>query len=156
MQARMMPVTTTGNSRAFSGTAVPYNTMSSMLYDKPRPYRERIEPGSVRWNDSTVLMSQHDQRGIPLARVSSGTLKFWEEQDGLKFSALLPESRSDIQEALERGDLDGSVSIGFICHKDKWQHTRSASVRTVHDAEMVELSLVVSGAYGSASGSMES
>ena len=136
----------------FEGIAVPYNSTSVTLRDRRRPYKERIHPGALKWDGSTVLLTQHDQRGIPLARVSAGTLRFTESSEGLRFEADLPESRSDIREALRRGDLDGSVSIGFVCHDDDWVHGNTTSLRTVRRADLIECSIVTAGAYPAASG----
>lgn len=136
----------------FRGTAVPYDSLSVTLRDRRRPYKERIQPGALRWDGNTVLHLQHDHSGIPLARVSSGTLRFSETPAGLTFEADLPECRSDLREALRRGDLDGSVSIGFRCDDDSWQHGKSTSLRTVRSAELVELSIVTAGAYKGARG----
>lgn len=82
-----------------------------------------------------------------MARVGAGTLQFEESPNGLMFRAVLPESREDIREALRRGDLDGSVSIGFVCEDDEWVHGSAASLRTVRSGEIVELSIVSQAAY---------
>lgn len=149
MQGRLMA---TSDGVRFEGVAVPYNATSVTLRDKRRPYKERIAPGALKWDGNTVMLTQHDQRGIPLARVSSGTLRFTDGADGLYFEADLPESRTDIREALQRGDLDGSVSIGFVCNDDDWVHGKSTSLRTVRGAELVELSICSQGAYAGARG----
>jgi len=139
----------------FRGCAGPYNETSRMLYDRPRPYRERFVRGALKWSEETVMLVQHDQRGVPLGRVAAGTLEFEDSEDGLHFRCNLPESRMDIREALERGDLDGSVSIGFQCEDDDWMHTKSASLRTVRKANLAEVSLVTAGAYRGARGCMK-
>ena len=149
MQGRLMA---TNEGVRFEGVAVPYNATSVTLRDRRRPYKERIAPGALRWDGNTVMLTQHDQRGIPLARVSSGTLRFSDGADGLEFEADLPESRTDIREALQRGDLDGSVSIGFVCNDDDWVHGKSTSLRTVREADLVELSICSQGAYPGARG----
>lgn len=149
LEIRMSPgrLTATSEGIRFEGTAVPYNTASVTLHNRRKPYKERIAPGSLRWTQDTVMLTQHDQRGIPLARVSAGTLRFEDTPNGLVFEADLPESRSDIREALRRGDLDGSVSIGFVCEDDQWVHGNKTALRTVQKAELVELSIVTAGAY---------
>lgn len=149
LEIRMAPgrLTATSEGVRFEGIAVPYNVMSVTLRDRRRPYKERIAPGALRWSGDTVMLAQHDHRGIPLARVSSGTLRFTETECGLAFEAELPESRADIREALRRGDLDGSVSIGFVCEDDEWVHGNTTSLRTVRKAELIECSIVTAGAY---------
>ncbi len=135
-----------------TGIAVPYGKMSAVLRDKSRPYREIVEPGSLKWDERTVMYTQHDHRGIPLARVGSNTLRFSESAEGLRFSASLPESRVDVREALERGDLDGSVSIGFVVDKQEWSNYGKSSVRRVTRGHLIELSIVANGAYSQAAG----
>lgn len=102
-----------------------------------------------------MMMVQHNPGGVPIGRVGAGTLEFEETAEGLMFRCNLPESRMDIREALERGDLDGSVSIGFQCDEDDWMHTKSASLRTVRKARLAELSIVTAGAYRGARGCMK-
>ena len=152
MQGRLMA---TSEGVRFEGMAVPYNQTSVTLRDRRRPYKERIAPGALRWDERTVMLTQHDQQSIPLARVGSGTLRFAESAEGLTFDCDLPESRYDIREALERGDLDGSVSIGFVCNDDDWVHGKSTSLRTVRNADLVELSICTAGAYPAASGNLK-
>lgn len=108
----------------------------------------------MKIDDSVSMFIQHDSSGVPLARTGAGTLRFEEQENGLGYECDLPECRQDVIEALERGDFDGSVSIGFIVAEDgdTWQHRRSGpSVRTVRAARLVELSLVTSSAYRTSS-----
>tara|TARA_R110002012_G_scaffold281966_1_gene471575 strand:+ start:231 stop:491 length:261 start_codon:yes stop_codon:yes gene_type:complete len=80
--------------------------------------------------------------------VGAGTLSFSESPEGLRFTATLPESRSDVLEAVKRGDI-GGVSIGFSPIEQDWTH-RSGNMpsdRVVSKAALYELSLVSAGAY---------
>ena len=141
--------------RTLSGIAVPYNSLSHVLEDRARPYRERFVRGALEYSAQTVMLYGHDMGGVPLASVRGQTLRFEESDEGLRFSVDLPESRADISEALERGDLDGSVSIGFIARDDEWNNRTNPSVRTVRGAQLVELSIVQAGAYASAGGTLQ-
>ena len=141
-----------GEGRTLSGIAVPYGSLSHVLHDRARPYRERFQRGALAHMESTILLYGHDMSGVPLASVRGSTLSFSETEAGLSFSATLPESRPDIREALQRGDLDGSVSIGFVAEEDTWQNRTNPSVRTVRRAKLHELSIVLSGAYPKATG----
>lgn len=140
------------NPRTLRGIAVPYGALSHVLNDRAKPYRERFDPGSVEYDDRTVMAYGHDLSGVPLGRVGAGTLAFQETAEGLAFSVELPESRADIVEALRRGDLDGSVSVGFIAKDDRWQNRTNPAVRTVRSAILVELSICHAGAYPTAQG----
>ena len=106
-----------------------------------------MHPGALVVDENTVLQIQHDSTGLPLARVGAGTLSFRETPNGLEFSATLPESAVQLRESLERGDMNGSVSIGFICDDDQWTHTENQSMREVTSGRLLELSLVVAGCY---------
>ena len=132
-----------------TGIAVPYNSSSVLLRDRPRPYRERFAPGAFpEIGEHVALFIGHDHRSLPLARVGAGTLSFEESPEGLRFTATLPESRSDVLEAVRRGDI-GGVSIGFNSDDDDWTHRRgnTPSDRLVKKAQLFELSLVAAGAY---------
>jgi len=157
LETRLAPMAamTTPSTRKIEGVAVPYKSMSCLMHDRRRAYREKVKPGALQWGDDTVLLCQHDQSGVPLARVSSGTLRFTESEKGLMFEADLPENRADVLEALERGDLDGACSIGFVCEEDTWMHSSKGSIRTVQKANLIELSLVTAGAYPAARGSLK-
>jgi HK97 family phage prohead protease len=153
MPAEALTKTRAGSTRTIEGIAVPYRSLSVILRDRPRAYREKIEPRAMQIDDSVSMFIQHNPGGVPLARTGAGTLRFEERENGLGFECDLPDCRQDVVEALERGDFDGSVSVGFIVAEDgdTWQHRRSGpSVRTVRAARLVELSLVTAGAYGSA------
>ncbi len=133
---------------SISGIAVPYNKMSVLLRDRPRPYRERFDPDSMNIGPNVALFVQHDANSLPLARTGAETLQFEETPEGLRFSAILPESRKDVIEAITRGDI-GGVSIGFMVEEDTWEHRGSGtpSTRVVRKATLIELSLVAAGAY---------
>jgi len=139
----------TVDGNTISGIAVPYGSSSVLLRDRPRPYRERFAAGAFPQIDEGVaLYVGHDHRSLPLGRVGAGTLSFEESPEGLRFKATLPESRSDVLEAVKRGDL-GGVSIGFSPVEDDWTHRsgKLPSDRLVTKATLYELSLVSAGAY---------
>jgi HK97 family phage prohead protease len=108
-------------------------------------------------NTETVMLYGHDQSGVPLGRVGSGSLRFEDAPGGLMFEIDLPEARADIREALERGDLTGAVSVGFYVDDggDEWQNKTKPAIRTVRNAELVELSIVPMGAYPQAKGNLK-
>ena len=60
----------------------------------------------------------HDPN-IVLGRTKSGTLRLSSDQRGLRFECDLPESRSDLAEAVARGDLDGA-SFRFKVGEEDW------------------------------------
>ena len=152
LETRLMPTrsNTTTSDNSVTGIAVPYGQLSHPIQGAGRSFREKVKPGALTYNENTVLLTQHDQRGVPLARVGAGTLSFRETKQGLEFTATLPESRADLREALERGDMSGAVSIGFYVEEDgdRWTHANKQSLREVTQGHLVELSLVSpAGAY---------
>ena len=139
-------------NRTITGIAVPYNSSSQLLNDRPRPYREEFRAGAFPViGPNVALYLQHDHKGLPLARTGAGTIRFTESERGLLFSADLPESRPDILEAVTRGDIAG-VSIGFSAITDDWNHRGQSmpSTRIVTKAHLYELSLVANPAYAGA------
>ena len=151
-QIRVEPSQDDAGGLVMRGIAVPYGELSHVLRDRPRPYRERFQPGAVSTSADTVLIYGHDLSNVPLARVGADTLRFDESDDGLSFEARI--APGPVATALERGDLDGSVSVGFILDRDTWQNRTNPAGRTVHAATLVELSVVMAGAYESAKGTV--
>ena len=138
--------------RSLVGIAVPFNQWAE-INEPPISYRERFLPDSVEVSPSTTLRIGHAAQGVPLARVGAGTIRFESTAEGLQFRADLPESRGDLIEALERGDLDGSVSIGFVKVRDVKKPAPRSSVaylRTVQSAYLDHLAIVERPAYAGA------
>jgi HK97 family phage prohead protease len=111
-------------------------------------FRERIAPGAftdVLSSDVRCLLN-HDPN-VVLGRTRSGTLRLSDDERGLRFEVDLPESRSDVAEAVRRGDLDGA-SFRFRADRDSW----AGDVRTVeHVAELRDVTLATYAAYPAAS-----
>ena len=157
LEHRRAAITTTRTGNTLAGVAVPYGEFSHVLHDRPRAYRERFTRGAMNPNPETVMLYGHDPSGVPLGRVAAGSLRFQDTPAGLMFEVDLPESRADLREALERGDLSGAVSVGFYVEADgdEWQNKTNPAVRTVRSAELVELSIVQQGAYENAAGELK-
>ena len=141
--------------RTLSGVAAVYGAQSREISENGRTFTERIAPGafgeSVRAD--VKLLYNHDPR-MPLARSRSGTLSLEDRADGLHYTATLPETTlgNDVRELIKRGDLSGEMSFGFYVTKDQWNARRTE--RTVHEAKLVEISVVVDAAYPQTSSSL--
>jgi HK97 family phage prohead protease len=112
---------------------VPYNAVADV-----GKFRERIEPGALANTDFKRLkvVIDHQDRGLPLARFPA-TLQLSEQPDGLHWSFQPPESRTDVIEALERGDIAGS-SWRMRVARDRWE----GDLRSITEiAELVDLTL---------------
>lgn len=72
---------------------------------------ERIAPGAfdavMKRGTDVVALYNHDPMFI-LGRESSGTLRLSVDEKGLRYEIDAPESRADVIEAIERGDVRGS------------------------------------------------
>jgi HK97 family phage prohead protease len=72
---------------------------------------ERISPGAfdgvIKRGTDVVALYNHDPMFI-LGRESAGTLRISVDEKGLRYEVDAPESRADVVEAIERGDVRGS------------------------------------------------
>ena len=75
IEHRMMPAGTL-TKRTLEGIAVPYRSLSVILRDRPRAYREKIEPRAMQIDDSVSMFIQHNPGDVPLGRTGAGTLRF--------------------------------------------------------------------------------
>jgi HK97 family phage prohead protease len=141
--------------RTLSGVAAVYGAQSQTISEGGRTFVERIAPGafgdSVRGD--VKLLYNHDP-SMPLARSRSSTLKLEDRADGLHYSAVLPDTTlgNDVKTLLERGDLSGEMSFGFYVTRDAWNAKKTE--RTVEQARLVEISVVVDAAYPQTSSSL--
>lgn len=108
-------------------------------------WREVIEPGALNSAKLDDLIATVDHVGIPIGRYPT-TLDVEHRPDGLGWAVSLPESRSDLREAIERGDLRAG-SWRMVVARDEWR----GDVRHVHEiAELRDVAIVGSPAYPSA------
>jgi HK97 family phage prohead protease len=105
-------------------------------------WREVIEPGALRNARLDDLVALVDHAGVPIGRHPS-TLHVEDRSNGLHWSVELPESRSDVREAIERRDLQAG-SWRMRVARDEWR----GDVRHVHEiAELADVSIVTRPAY---------
>lgn len=129
-----------------SGHAAVFNQQA----DIAGAFREVIEPGAFRnaiGRDDVVFLINHD--GLPLARTRSGTLKLSEDDTGLRMETTLDPQDPDVMSIvgkMKRGDLD-KMSFAFRAVKETWDDTQEPPLRTIHEAELFDVSIVTSPAY---------
>lgn len=117
---------------------IPYNVESRDLGG----FRERMAPGCLRNADLSDLVATVDHAGVPLGRHPT-TLSVEDLDDGLHWSVELPESRADVREAVERGDLR-SASWRMIVARDRWE----GDLRIVEEVRSLrDVSVVTTAAY---------
>lgn len=105
-----------GGKMEISGWGAVFNQYANMNW-----FVEVIQPGffdSANMDECACLFN-HDPN-IILGRKKSGTLELSVEPDGLAYRAVLPESRKDVYEAIQRGDVYQS-SFAFTIRKAKWE-----------------------------------
>jgi HK97 family phage prohead protease len=132
-----------GDKNVADGYAAVFNRLSLPMGG----FREKIAPGafakSVAGGGVKALL-EHDPRWL-LGSTKSGTLKLLEDDRGLRAVIALPATSAggDAAESLRRGDL-GAMSIGFRTVRDSWDENK---VRTLHEVELFDVSLVAFPAY---------
>lgn len=136
-----------------TGYFAKYNVMSRTL----GWFNEIIEPNFFRsalGNSDTVDLFNHDSNFI-MGRVSSGTLKIWENDIGLAYECIPPDTqlvRDMILTPIERGDVKG-CSFGFILKRrgDDWDEDENGVIIRTLKAdgcrELLDGSQVVFPAY---------
>lgn len=105
-----------GGKMEINGKGAVFNQYANMGW-----FVEVIQPGffdSANMEECACLFN-HDPN-IILGRKKSGTLDLSIDSDGLGYRAVLPESRKDVYEAIERGDVYQS-SFAFTIRKAKWE-----------------------------------
>jgi HK97 family phage prohead protease len=96
-----------GKSTTIAGLATPYNTLSEEIWG----FYEIIEPGAFGdlSREDVYAAPHHDPRQI-IGRVSAGTLRLDDREDGLYFEVDLPDTTAakDLIESVKRGDIKGN------------------------------------------------
>jgi HK97 family phage major capsid protein/HK97 family phage prohead protease len=141
VEQRAAPDTLRVEGRKLRGL-IPYNVESRDLGG----WRERMAPGCLRNADLADLVVTVDHAGVPLGRFPT-TLNTEDGDDGLHWSCELAESRADVREAVERGDLRAS-SWRMVVARDHWD----GDLRTVEEVRSLrDVSVVTTPAYPAAS-----
>ena len=110
---------------------------------------------SLTKRDVVALHSHDDAR--PVGRRSRGTLRLTEDQRGLAFENDLPDTSDgrDLKVQLERGDIEG-MSFRFIARREEWDETSDPPVRTIHEADLIEITYTAFPAYPDTEAGMRS
>lgn len=101
---------------------------------------ERIAPGAfddvMKRGTDVVALYNHDPMFL-LGRESSGTLRISVDDRGLRYEIDPPESRADVIEAIERGDVRGS-SFAFRVKGSGESWSRTADGRQLREIRAVD------------------
>lgn len=113
-------------------------------------FREIIRPGAFLnsiGRDDVPFLIEHG--GLPLARNKSGTLKLSEDSVGLMVDSMLDGMDPDVMRIvpkMARGDLN-KMSFGFIATRQEWDENGDIPLRTIHEAQLFDVSIVTSPQY---------
>ena len=100
---------------------------------------------ALRRSDAILNLNHNDD--ILLAKMSSGTLRLMEKDDGVHMEADPMSSRADINESLERGDIS-TMSFRFRVKRDEWTYNMDDELdeRIIHEIDQIyDVCLVTTG-----------
>ncbi len=114
-------------------------------------FREKIAKGTfkkaIKDGDVRALFN-HDPNYV-LGRTKSGTLELAEDDKGLSFTVIPPDTTwaGDLYKSIKRGDIS-QVSFGFTVTKEEWKQNENApDERTLLEVELFDVSPVTFAAY---------
>jgi HK97 family phage prohead protease len=144
------------------GYPIVANAMSDPINGQ---FREIVHPDAIRSamgrKPDVRALIDHDP-GKVLGRTTAGTLTLVPDERGLRFECQLPNTSyaADLAESVRRGDVSG-MSFGFDARRDSWQDQvlpggKRTSVRTLHDLDLHDVSVVTFPAYPDANVALRS
>lgn len=126
-----------------------------------RAFRETIEPGAFAdcLGRDCLALRNHDPNQL-LGRESSGTLRIFQDDVGLRYENDLPDTSDgrDVAYLAKRGDIQGnSFSFDVAEGGDRWDLSADVPIRTVHRfARIYDVGPVTNPAYRATSLSVRS
>ena len=112
-------------------------------------FTERFSPGSftAALSADVRALVDHDA-GRVIGRTKSGTLRMSQDATGLRVEIDVPDTTdgNDLWTLVDRGDISG-MSISFRALKQEWDESQDPPLRTITDAELIEVSAVAFPAY---------
>lgn len=148
LEIRSTSLTADPESKKLVGYVVQWNKESETLWGE---FVERFAPNaftdSLKTGKDVRALFEHDHTKL-LGRTSSGTLKLAEDTIGLRFELIPPDTQlgKDLLVSVERGDISG-MSFGFRTIKNEWDFSVEPNLRTVQQAELVEITVTSIPAY---------
>lgn len=143
----LVEVRATGDSRTIGGYAAKFNTLSRNLGG----FVERINPTFFAKSEGdgwprAMARYNHDNNML-LGTSRSGTLRLLTDNIGLDYSVDLPDTRADVYELVQRGDVRQS-SFAFITFEDDWATTdQGFPLRTLVSGRLLDVAPVNTPAY---------
>jgi uncharacterized protein len=136
------------NSRMIGGYASLFNVNSQNLGG----FVERVNPSFFNGSSAAgwpgvVARYEHDPAFL-LGATKNGTLQLSVDATGLDYRVDLPQTRSDVLELVQRGDV-GNSSFAFQVAQDDWGLDGGVPLRTLLAGHLIDVAPVSSPAYGS-------
>jgi Escherichia/Staphylococcus phage prohead protease len=137
-------IETRGLARVIRGYAIVFQRLSENLGF----FREQIAPEAVdrTLKEGVDLRALVNHDGLPLGRMSAGTLRVEKDIHGLLVEIDPPAWAEHVTESIKRRDVTG-MSFAFRTLKDAWDESTDPPTRTVTDMLMREVSVVTLPAY---------
>lgn len=140
-----------------SGYVQKWGNLSETLKRGRRVFRERVERGAFKKaidralaNDKHIkLLFKHNHDNL-LASTKNGSLHLEEDEIGLRFTANIVATSlgKDIYKYVKSG-LMNNMSFGFKNPIDSWTYENGENIRTLHDFDITEISILDNPAYKS-------
>ncbi|MDH2998679.1 peptidase [Pasteurellaceae bacterium LFhippo2] len=148
LEIRSATLSADSDNKKLVGYVVQWNKESELIWGE---YVERFAPNafaeSLKSGKDVRALFEHDHTKL-LGRTTSGTLKLEEDATGLRFELIPPDTQTgrDLLVSVERGDISG-MSFGFRTIKNEWDFSVEPNLRTVQQAELVEITVTSIPAY---------
>jgi uncharacterized protein len=145
------------NTVKIGGYAAVFDKPSDILWGS---FVERIRPGAFKKTITEmdqVMLWDHNSQYV-LGRRSNGTLTLEEDEIGLRFECIMPDTSyaRDCQELIKRGDVK-QMSFGFNVIREDWQDIeKPIQRRDLLEIRLFEVSIVTFPAYAETSVSLRS
>jgi len=151
------------NEIVIEGYAAIFNSLSKLIAENGKVFYETIKPGAFTKALENLPTAAFDcvatfnhQKSTMLARTKSGTLSLTQDDYGLKFSFVLPDTTAgrDVKVMLDRGDLTQCSFIGtYRPDAVVWARDEKGNhVRTVTEFVLLkDVALVIDAAYDATS-----
>ena len=146
--------TPAGTAFEFRGYAAVYDHDFQMWDPHGEPYTESVAFGVSKRslgnpNLDVPFLIGHNDAGIPLARMKSGTMKLAEDTHGTEVHVPSMDGRREevraLASAVERGDMD-EMSLAFICTRQEWDPSFEHRTILEWDLHRGDVCAVVHGA----------
>lgn len=127
-----------------------YAAMFNVEADIGGYFREMIAPGAFAKAIGTAdvrALFNHDSN-LVLGRNKAGTLILTEDATGLQVEIDPPDTAlaRDLMVSMKRGDIT-QMSFGFVAKREEWDDTGPTPLRTILEADLMDVSIVTFPAY---------